>query len=192
MQSNRTCEQCGGKLHHGKRWCSRACYDIARVLVQSTPNAHRTWAQKNFDAQKCARCGATESDTGHKTALDRHHPDIGNRLVVVVLCQRCHANEHEHMRPQGRKCKVPECDRDHMAHGYCKNHGRLVKRYGVPWVVREMRKPTGPRPLGPRASCARGHALTPEATYVRIRRGTPRYECRICRHDRTTEYRERR
>jgi len=32
MQDHPNCEHCGGKLRHGKRWCSRECYDIARIL----------------------------------------------------------------------------------------------------------------------------------------------------------------
>lgn len=181
MQDHPNCEHCGGKLRHGKRWCSRECYDIARILSISSPNAHRKWAQHNIDAPHCAKCGATESDTGQKTALDRHHPDIRNRLVVVILCQRCHAQEHEHMRPSGRTCAVDGCEREHMAHGYCRNHSRLVKRYGVPWVVPSMRKPTGPPRLVNRETCPRGHRFTADNTYLRIRNGTERQECRACR-----------
>lgn len=140
MRSDITCEQCGGKLNKGIRFCSRPCYDLARVLAKSSPNAHRKWAQHNVATERCEKCGATASDTGKKTALDRHHPDIRDRLTVIVLCQRCHAAEHEHMRPKGRTCKLQECSNKHEAEGYCRNHLRLTRRYGVPWVVPGMRK----------------------------------------------------
>jgi hypothetical protein len=44
-------------------------------------------AQYWFPVVECIRCGSKEM-------LQRHHKDYNKPLEVVILCQRCHREEH--------------------------------------------------------------------------------------------------
>ncbi len=35
--------------------------------------------------------------------------------------------------PLHRKCSLPDCDKPHWGHGYCRPHGRAFNRYGDPY-----------------------------------------------------------
>lgn len=52
------------------------------------PNTARKKAQVAFPIlTECEHCAATER-------LERHHPDLNEALVILVLCKSCHVTEH--------------------------------------------------------------------------------------------------
>lgn len=53
-----------------------------------TKSAIRKQGQRAMPSlEKCERCGATEN-------LQRHYPNMKDAAYVVVLCQKCHAEDH--------------------------------------------------------------------------------------------------
>lgn len=53
--------------------------------------AHRLASEARIPMIECVRCGS-------KKRLHRHHPDYAKPLEVIILCAKCHGEEHIEMR----------------------------------------------------------------------------------------------
>ena len=96
----RACIICG-EPGEGSRCSAHRLPDRRR---RRRPQYGATWGRLSKRARSlsplCAKCGTGE-------ALQVHHldhvadvgPDVPSLDGVRVLCQACHADEHEHMRP---------------------------------------------------------------------------------------------
>jgi len=58
--------------------------------IKKKSNA-RIKAIHNIKMTECAKCGSKER-------LHRHHPDYNKPLEVIILCKKCHEEEHRQLR----------------------------------------------------------------------------------------------
>ena len=111
---------------------------MAYKHIEDRRAARKRWADRNKDKvreskkrQKAAkRCHPTRQTCRIDSCVElgeRHHPDNSKPKEIVWLCKQHHEEEH-HRDTEKILCSINDCDREHLAKGFCRPHYKKARR----------------------------------------------------------------